>query len=80
LAEHFNQSLVIRDIGTGAVGEEGKAQGIDCQMSLDAVGRFVSTKSFGGNAGIAGVLDRLGVNQDQRRPFRLFFTCSRTLA
>ncbi|WP_334723715.1 hypothetical protein, partial [Nostoc sp.] len=42
------------------------------------VGGFVETKTFRLHTGIAGIFHCLGVNDDQRRPVRFFFTCSRT--
>lgn len=41
-------------------------------MPLNAIGRFVETKSFGLDTGITGILNRLRVNDDEARPFRLF--------
>ncbi len=71
--QHFNQPLVIRDIGFGAMGKEWKAQSINRKMSLDderfwgrfsapklsPIGAFVMTKAFRLNTGIASVFDRL---------------------
>ena len=62
--QHFNQSLVIGDIGLGAMGKERKSQRIDGEMTFDAIGSLVVTKAFGSNAGVADVFNRLGVNQN----------------
>ena len=62
--EHFNQSLVVSNIGFSTVSKEGKSQCIDRQMTFDPIGCLVMTKPFRGNAGIAGVLNCLGINDD----------------
>jgi hypothetical protein len=46
LCQHLNQPSIIRNVGTRAVCEEGKAQSIDCQMSFNSIGRFVEAKPF----------------------------------
>lgn len=57
--QQLNQALVSRDIGFGTVDEEGEAQAIDSQRSLDTIGRFVETKPFRCHTGITGILHRL---------------------
>lgn len=54
------------------MGKEWKPQRIDGKMAFDAVGALVVTKAFGGNARVASVFDRLGINDEQPRPFRFF--------
>lgn len=63
-AEQFNQSLVIRNVGRSAMGEEGKPEGINGKMSLDTVSALVVTKAFGGDTRVASVFDRLRVNNE----------------
>ncbi|MHC5824845.1 MAG: hypothetical protein ACYT04_55630, partial [Nostoc sp.] len=65
-------------IGASAVCKEGKPKGVNSQMPFNTVGGFVETKTFRLHTGIAGIFHRLGVNDDQGRPVRFFFTCSRT--
>jgi hypothetical protein len=62
LREHLNQSLIIREIGWGAMGEKRKAQRIDCQVSLDPIGAFVTAKPLRGDGCITGVVYCLGVD------------------
>lgn len=58
--------------------EERKTKGVNSQMPFNAVGGFVKTKAFRLNTGITGIFHGLGVDDDQGRPQRFFFTCSRT--
>jgi len=76
--EHFNQALVIGDIGLGAVSKKGKSQRIHCKMTFDAIGGFVTTKAFGCNTGITSIFNRMGVNQNQGCPLWFFLACART--
>ncbi len=62
--EHLNESAIITDVRFGAVGKERKPQAFDCQMTFDAVGCLVMAKPFGGDAGITGVLNCLGVDHN----------------
>jgi len=57
--EKFDQSLVVRDIGFRAMSEAGKTQSMHGKVSFDAIGAFVMTKAFRGNACITSVFDRL---------------------
>jgi hypothetical protein len=61
LRQHLNQPLVITDIGRSAMGEKGKAQRIDEQMPLDAIGTFVAAESLRSFLGVTGVIDCLRV-------------------
>ena len=47
------------------MGEEGEPQGIHREMSFNPIRRFVKAETFGVHTGIAGVLHRLRVNQEQ---------------
>jgi hypothetical protein len=51
---------------------------INSEMPFNAVGGFVETKTLGLHTSITGVFHRLGVNDEQGRPVRFFFTCVRT--
>ena len=59
LGEQFNQASVIEPIGRGAEREKGKSQGVDCEMSLDAIGGFVEAEPFGSHTSVARILHRL---------------------
>ena len=45
---------------------------------LSPIGAFVMTKSFGFDAGIAGVFHELRIDDQQPSPFRFFWARSRT--
>lgn len=76
--QHFQQSVIITHIGRRAMGEEGKAKGINGKMPFNPVGRFVETKSFRLDTGVTRILHCLRVNDDQSSPLGLFFTWART--
>jgi len=78
VTQHFEQALVIGDIGFSAMSEKRKTQCIHRQMSFDAIGAFVQAEALGLDTGVAGILYRLGINEQQGCPLGFFFTCSRT--
>ena len=47
-------------------------------MSFDAIGAFVTAEALGLDTGVAGILHRLGINEQQCCPLGFFFTCART--
>ena len=77
--QHLNQALVVRCARFRAKSKKRKAKRINSQMPFDPVRCFVNAETFGINSSIAGVLNRLGVDDDQGCPFWFFLTCSRTL-
>ncbi len=70
--QHLKQAGSIGNIGFGAVGEKGKPKRSDRQMPFNPIGGFVEAKAFRVHPCGAGVLYRLGVNDDQSCPL-LFF-------
>ncbi len=78
VTQHFEQALVIGDIGFGAVGEKRKTQCIHREVSFDAIGAFVKAEALGLDTGVAGIFHCLGINEQQCCPLGFFFTCSRT--
>lgn len=72
VGQHLNQSRIVGDIRSGAVREEGKSQRIHRQMPFDPIRRFVEAKPLRVHTGIARILHRLRVNDDQRCPLGFF--------
>ena len=62
MTQHFEQALVIGDIGFSAVGEKRKTQCIHRKVSFDAIGAFVKAEALGFDTGVAGIFHRLGIN------------------
>ena len=62
--QHINQALIIRCARFRAKSKERKAKRINSQMSFNPVGCFVNAKPFGIDAGIAGVLNGLRIDDD----------------
>jgi len=60
--QQFNQALVIADTRLGTVGEKGEAEGVYCQMSLDAIDALVTTEPFGVDTRSASVIHGLRVD------------------
>lgn len=60
--EHFNQTLIISHICFRTMREKREAQRINGEMALNAVGGFVGAESFSLDAGGAGILHRLRVD------------------
>jgi len=79
ITQQFNQALVIRHTGFGAVSKKRQAQGIDGKMAFDAIGAFVVTEPFGLDTGIARIFHSLRIDDQQSSPLWFFLTCCRTL-
>ena len=75
VTQQFNQALVIRHTRFGAVGKKRQTKSINGEMSFDTIGAFVVAKPLGLDTGVARILDRLRVNQQQGRPLWFFLTC-----
>jgi hypothetical protein len=54
------------------VRKEGKPQRIHGKMPFNPIGRFVEAEPFRVYTRITGIVHRLRVNDDQRRPLRFF--------
>ncbi len=58
VGQHLNQPRIVGQIRARAVREEGKPQGINCQMPFDAIRCLVEAESLGLHTSITGVLYR----------------------
>jgi hypothetical protein len=76
LREHLNESLIIREIGEGAMGEKRKAQRVNCEVSLNPIGAFVATEAVRFTlGGITSILDDLRINDQKCCPLPFFWAC-----